>query len=98
MNTVKNLLSLDGRVYVYVPDEKIAARFLENAQSEGFTVGDKKPTEAGYSDIFALNGDMTLSYPGFIGHMAFRSPKACSFKLIRVDYERYLSGSEDYIF
>ena len=98
MNTIKNLLSLDGRVYVYLSCREVGDKFLENAQAEGFMIGDKKPTEAEHDSIFVLNHDMTLNYPSYIGHMAFHMPNSCSYKIIRVDYEKYLAGGEDYIF
>ncbi len=99
MRTVSNLLCLDGRVYVYLASKNIATLFLKNAETEGFTFGDGfKPTEREYADIFALNRDWTINYVGMYGHMAFRMPQHVSgVTLIRVDYGRYLSGSENYI-
>ena len=99
MRTVANLLSLDGRVYVYLRSRNICNLFLKNAEAEGFTFGDGvKPTERETSDIFALNREWTINYVGWAGHMAFRNPGAVSGEpLIRVDYGKYLSGRDDYV-
>ena len=95
MRTVSNLLNLEGRVYVYLKSENIAKLFLANTEVEGFTFGDGiKPTERNHSDIYALNDDWTINFVGFVGHMAFHRPAD---HLTRVDYGKYLSGSEDYI-
>lgn len=72
--------------------------FLKNAEEEGFTFGDGvKPTEREYSDIFSLKHDWTISYVGFIGHMAFRNPDAVAGPFVRIDYGKYLAGRDDYV-
>ncbi|MBR6407437.1 MAG: hypothetical protein IKS19_02425 [Clostridia bacterium] len=100
MRTVSELLKHNGRVYVYSANERICRLFLENAEREGFTsCTGEKPTRLPVSDIFTLNSDKTINYVGFIGHMAFQNPDAVLGKtLIRVDYGRYLSGREDYLY
>lgn len=100
MRTVGNLLSLEGRVYVYLPSITISKLFLKNAQEEGFTFGDGvKPTHRDTSDIFALNRDWTINYVGWAGHMAFHYSQTVSGQpLIRVDYGKFLSGCRDFIF
>lgn len=99
MRPIGNLLSLEGRVYVYLPSATVSRLFLKNAQEEGFTFGDGvKPTQRHPSDIFALNRDWTIHYVGFIGHMAFhRSQTVSGEPLIRVDYGKYISGCRDFI-
>ena len=95
---LKNLLSSNARIYVYTPDRELSARFLENAEREGFSFSNgKKPTEGNLSDIFVLHSDMTVSYANFIGHMVFFNPKAAGFKMLRLDYGKYLSGEENFI-
>lgn len=45
MRNVTELSKLNGKVYVYLRDEVIARRFLQDAENEGFTFGDgEKPT------------------------------------------------------
>lgn len=99
MRTVKKLLQMDGRVYVFLKDEKIRKKFLEDAGKEGFTFGDgtapekRKETDS----IYALNRNMTINFVGFAGHMAFRNAdEVGGRKLIRIDYERYVSGLDEY--
>ena len=96
MRTIKNLLSLNGRVFVYLATEELAKLFLENAEAEGFTFGDGvKPTERHISDIFALHRDMTINYVGWAGHMAYENPdRVIGERLIRIDYGEYISGRE----
>ena len=40
MRNVTELSKLNGKVYVYLGDEVIARRFLQDAENEGFTFGD----------------------------------------------------------
>jgi len=100
MRTVSNLLNHDGRIYVYLASQNLANIFLKNAESEGFTFSDGvKPTERDWDNIFAINPDWTINYVGWIGHMAYKSfDKIGDQPLIRIDYCKYLSGNESYIF
>lgn len=99
MRTISNLLNQEGRVYVYLGSTNIAQRFLSQAEAEGFTFNDGvKPTERHISDIYALNRSWTINYVGWAGHMAFQSADSVNGEpLIRVNYGKYLSGSENYI-
>ena len=100
MRKITNLLSLGGRVWVYLSSTALAKTFLKNAEDEGFTFGDGvKPTERQTSDIFALNPELTIHYVGYMGHLAFQSPDHfIGEPLTRVDYEKYLAGRDDYVF
>lgn len=40
---------------------------------------------------------MTVSYANFIGHTVFFNPKAAGFKMLRLDYGKYLSGEENFM-
>ena len=99
MRTVSNLLNHEGRIYVYMSGKNITNLFLKHAEEEGFTFGDGvKPTERESDDLYALNSDWTINYVGYIGHMAFRSvTQIGSQPLIRIDYGKYISGSENYL-
>ena len=99
MRTIMDLAKMDGRVYVYLKDTDICNQFLRDAEAEGFTFGDGvKPTKREGSDIFAVNADQTINYVGFAGHMAFgAAKKVADQKLIRVDYEKYVSGEDEYM-
>ena len=99
MRNVTELSKLNGKVYVYLRDEVIARRFLQDAENEGFTFGDgEKPTARPGNNLYVVNRDWTISHVGWTGHMAFQSAKYVGEQeLIRVDYERYLSEEEDFI-
>lgn len=99
MNMITELSKMDGRVYVYLRNETIAKKFLLDAEAEGFTFGDgEKPTSKTISDLYVVNRDWSLSYVGFIGHMAYKSAKTVGeLELIRVDYEKYILGFNDFI-
>ena len=98
MRTVTKLLSLQDTVWVYLESEALCRRFLKDAEAEGFTFGDGvRPTGREGSDLFALRRDLTLSYLGFIGHMAFFQGETGKDAPARVDYGRYLAGRDDYV-
>ncbi|WP_287449846.1 hypothetical protein [Sellimonas sp.] len=45
-----------------------------------------------------VNRDWTISHVGWAGHMAFQSAKRIGGQeMIRVDYERYLLGEENFV-
>ena len=100
MRNVTELSKLPGKVYVYLNGPATTEKFLQAAETEGFTFGDgAKPTFRPGNDLYAVNPDHKISHCGFIGHMAFQSAKTVGGQeLIRVDYEKYLTGEEDYLF
>ena len=99
MRNVTELSKLNGKVYVYLRGEVIARRFLQDAENEGFTFGDgEKPTARLGNNLYVVNRDWTISHVGWAGHMAFQSAKRIGEQeLIRVDYERYLLGEENFV-
>lgn len=99
MRNVTELSKLNGKVYVYLKDEVIARRFLQDAEDEGFTFGDgEKPTARPGNNLYVVNRNWTISHVGWAGHMAFQSAKYVGEQeLIRVDYEKYLIGEENYV-
>ena len=86
----------DGRVYVYLANEEIGRRFLEDSEKEGFTFADGvKPTERDMDCIYALNPNMTINYVGFAGHMAFGCANSIGGKpLIKIDYREFLNRAQ----
>ena len=99
MRTIKNLSKLNGRVYIYLANEEIGQWFMQQAESEGFTFNDGvKPTERGYEEIMAINHDDTLNFVGTNGRIAYGSgaKQVGGEQLIRIDFEKYLSGDNDY--
>ena len=99
MRNVTELSKLNGKVYVYLRGEVIARRFLQDAENEGFTFGDgEKPTARLGNNLYVVNRDWTISHVGWAGHMAFQSAKCVGEQeIIRVDYEKYLLGEEEYL-
>ncbi len=99
--TLKALTKLDGRVYVYLANDEAGKTFLAQAEAEGmlFDTG-AKPTDNPYATVMAINHDSTLNYVGANGMIAFRAGADTigGEKLIRIDYEKYVSGTEEYWF
>lgn len=99
MRTVSNLLNLEGRVFIYLASNNIRKLFLRHAEEEGFTFSDgTMPTQGRTDDIYALHHDWTINSVGWAGHMAYHNPDCVVGEpLIRVDYGKYLSGSNRFI-
>lgn len=95
--TIKNLReSLKGKIYIYLENEQICKRFLQDAENEGYMFGKIKPTENGGDDIIALENKNQLSYVGFVGHMAFQCPSGVEGNFYRVDYKKYINGNNNF--
>ena len=100
--TIKDPTDLQGRVFLYFPDSTIRDQFITDATEEGVTYGDGVSLKEREPDsIMALNGNMTVNFVGFAGHMHFIQPSSeseiHSNPLIRVDYGRYAAGDEYFI-
>ena len=54
------------------------------------------PTQKEYSDIYAINDDLTISYTGWAGHVLFHNGDRAK-NVVRIDYGKYVGGLEDYI-
>ena len=99
--TLKALTKMDGRVYVYLENDEAGKAFLAQAEAEGLLFEDvAAPTSRPYATVMAINHDSTLNYVGANGMIAFRAGADTigGEKLIRVDYEKYASGAENYRF
>lgn len=99
MRNVTELSKSNGKVYVYLRNEVIIRKFLKDAENEGFNFGDgEKPTARPGNNLYVVNRDWTISHVGWAGHMTFQSAKRIGEQeLIRVDYEKYLLGEEEYL-
>ncbi len=99
MRTVTELSKLKGKVYVYLNNQTVEKKFLMDAEAEGFTFGDgERPTQRSGSGLYVVNRDWTISFVGLAGHMAFQSATMVGDQeLIRVDYEKYVFGFDDYL-
>lgn len=99
--TIKQLSRTDGKVYVYLANDEIGNKFMQQAESEGFTFDDgEKPTGRCYAEIMSVNKNLTINFVGSVGRMAFGSgvTSVSGVPLVRVDYEKYIGGAEDYLF
>ena len=98
--TIKNLSQMNGKVYVYLANAEIGNQFLRSAENEGFRFGDgAKPTSRNYAEIMAVNKEQTINFVGSNGRIAFGSnAKIAGQSLIRIDYEKYAAGAEDYYY
>lgn len=96
-----DLVKENQKAYVYLSDEELGARFLRQAEAEGYTYGDgEKPTTRAYADVMAVNPDHTINFVGAYGRVAFGAgtAKIGSTDLIRVDYAKFIAGDEDYFY
>lgn len=108
MRTIKELVNKDipnykkkEKVYVYLANEEIGKKFMQQAEDEGFLFGDgAKPTSRCYAEVMAVNDDITINFVNSIGRMAFSSGTSSigDKTLIRVDFEKYIAGEENYIY
>lgn len=97
--TLENLLEPNCKIYLYLADKETSDAFTQNAEAEGFTFIDgTKISEIEIEDKIALNMDKTINNLGFAGHMVFHNPDASSTYLVRIDYKKYLSGEENYLY
>ena len=89
-----DLAKLDNRgTFVFFRTPDLCKKFMRVAEDEGFTFGDGVlPTQRDVTDIFAIHEDKTISYVGFVGHMAFQANTR-----VRVDFEKYYNGDSDFI-
>lgn len=85
--------STTGDIYVWLRNAEIGNRFLQDAESEGFKIGNDNPTTKPYAMVMALH-DGTISYVGTNGMIRFGCGGSKGFH--RVDYEKFISGERKY--
>lgn len=96
MRTIKELISNEKKVYILLKSKAIQYRFMSDAECEGITYGDNvKPTERPVDDIMALQSNGTICFLGWAGRVCYHY--AIQNNIIRVDYEKYISGDADFI-
>ena len=95
MRTIRNLINQEKKVYILLRTRAIQYRFMSDADREGITFGDGvKATERASEDIMALKADGTICFLGWAGRMCYHNSKG---SVLRVDYESYIAGLEDYL-
>lgn len=94
MRTIKQLIRKDKKVYIYLRNEAVRLRFSHDADDEGITFDDgEKATERAVDDVMALLPGGTICFLGFVGRICCGSGSADA---IRIDYEKYANGEENY--
>lgn len=84
---------MKGDIYVWLRNAEIRQQFLQDAESEGFTIGGDRPTTKPHAIVMALH-DGTINYVGANGMIRFQCGDTDDFH--RVDYEKYISGASNY--
>ncbi len=102
MRTIKDLVNQNnGKVYVYLANDEIGNKFMQQAENEGLTFNDgAKPTSRCYAEIMAVNDSYTINFVGSVGRMAFGSGAETvnGQKLLRVDFAKYANGKSDFLY
>ena len=94
MRTIEELRkNYDGKLHIYCKDKETAERFLNDAEKEGFMFGTIKPTDSHTSDIFAVEDNHKVAHVSTVGRIAFQNGMST-----RIDYDKYISGAENYMF
>lgn len=94
MRKITSLFKPGVRVYLFVRDREIDSRFRRQAKQEGLTV-------SGGNGLYLFRDNQTLSSVGFVDHVCFGSGishMGDGTPIVRIDLDRYLSGSQDYFY
>lgn len=96
MRSLKALTENNSVVWFFCRNECLAKRFLEQCETEGFlALNGQKPTELVHQKFYGIFDDMTMGYlSSMIWSLTFRANPD---DRLRVDYEKYCSGKEDFI-
>ena len=95
MRTIKELLKYGKKVSIVLPTKAMQYRFMSDADREAITFGDGiNATERMASDIMALLPDGHICFVGWVGRMCYKQGGDA---VLRIDYEKYVDGSPDYI-
>ena len=96
MRTLKELAESSGRVWFYINNEALGHAFMTQAAEEGFHWANGKPMgKSSWNYAMAIRADMSLwNVSLYVWMLSFRG--AIEGTPIRVDYEKYVSGCEDY--
>lgn len=95
MRTIRELLTIEPKVYLYFDSAKTIELFKEIALKENiiFASGNLI-TEQQVGEIMVLNKNGTIHYPGFCGTMLFGSTHL---SITRIHFSKWINGDDDYI-
>ena len=96
MRTLKSLIEKNKKVWFYCGTEDLQKRFLEQAENEGFvTMRGEKPSALSLHRLYGINSEGTMGYiSNFIWYLSFQTGSS---DILHIDYDRYISGENDYI-
>ncbi len=85
---IRDLLKLDGAIYIILPGKEIAGQFVNDAEAEGITFEDGVlPSQRHASDVYRLYQNGTICFVGFVGRIRIANDPA----IHRINYEAYIS-------
>ena len=97
MRTLKQLVEKAGKVWVYLDNEETGNAFLRQAREEGFCCCDGSSLRRmSWFYVMALRSDMTVCYVSLF-NWTFSFAGNVKGTPLRVDYEKYAAGEEDYL-
>lgn len=96
MRTLKSLIEKNKKVWFYCGTEDLQKEFLEMAEEEGFeTMRGEDPTSLSLQRLYGINSEGTIGYiSNFIWYLSFHKGNK---DILRIDYDSFLSGKEDFI-
>ena len=97
--TLRNLRnSMDGKIFVFLKDEKTRAEFAADAAREGYGFGTAKPTAEIAENVIALCSGKQLSHVGAVGRIEFQCNGGDNRKgrFHRIDYAKYKRGDKNF--
>ena len=97
MRSLKELLKMSDRVWIYCENKELQKQFLVQAEEEGLlALNGESPTELVLHPLYGIHDDLTMGYLSIMcWHLSF--PENGADPYFRVDYRKYVSGEEDYI-
>lgn len=96
MRPIRSLIKSNDTVWFYCRNKELAKQFLEQCETEGFwTLNNQKPTTLFQHKLYGVFDNLTMGYlSNMIWCLTFQHGNDDH---LRVDYEKYISDTEDYI-
>lgn len=96
MRTLKSLIKKNKKVWFYCGTEDLQKRFLQQAEEEGFvTMRGEIPSSLSLQRLYGINSEETMGYIShFTWYLSFQTGNK---DILRIDYDRFISGEDDFI-
>ena len=94
MRKITSLFKSVARVYLLISDKGTDSKLRKQAEAEGLTI-------LGENGLCIFRDKHTLISVGFVDHVCFGSGVSHmgdGTPIVRIDLDRYLSGSQDYFY